>query len=70
VTLRSIYWQRGFREATIDTMVSRGRHGLRVTFVVHEGLPTLVDTIEVESGEGGDWVTLDKRVPVKHPSRR
>jgi hypothetical protein len=33
-------------------------------------LSTLVDAVEVESGEGGDWLTLDKRVPFKHPSRR
>ena len=33
-------------------------------------LSTLVDTVEVESGEGGDWVTLDKRMPVKDPRSR
>ncbi len=31
---------------------------------------TLVESVEVEPGEGGDWLTLDKRVPVKHPIRR
>ena len=33
-------------------------------------LSTLVDTVGVESGEGGDWVTLDKRMPVKDPRSR
>jgi hypothetical protein len=33
-------------------------------------LSTLVDTVEVEPGEGGDWLTLDKRVRIRHPSRR
>ena len=55
VTMRSMYWQRGFREATIDTSVSRGRHGLSVTFLVHEGPPTLVDTLEIE--RVGDLLT-------------
>jgi hypothetical protein len=31
---------------------------------------TLVESVEVEPGEGGDWLTLDKRVPIKHPTRR
>lgn len=31
-------------------------------------LSTLVETVEVEPGEGGDWLKLDKRMPVKQPA--
>lgn len=33
-------------------------------------LSTLVDSVEVESGEEGDRLVLDKRVPLKHPTPR
>ena len=48
VRLRGVYWQRGFRETSIDTVVTRGRHGLQIAFVISEGPPTLVDTVMVE----------------------
>jgi anti-sigma regulatory factor (Ser/Thr protein kinase) len=34
---------------------------------LHRLLSTLVDTVEVEKGEGGDWLRLEKRVPLTHP---
>ena len=58
VRLRGVYWQRGFRETTIDTVVTRGRHGLRIAFVVNEGPPTLVDTVSVEPV--GELLTSDE----------
>ena len=58
VRLRGVYWQRGFRETTIDTVVTRGRHGLRIAFVVKEGPPTLVDTVSVEPV--GELLTSDE----------
>ena len=33
-------------------------------------LSTLVETLDVEPGDGGDWLSLEKRVPIKHPTRR
>lgn len=33
-------------------------------------LSTLVETVEVEPGDGGDWLSLEKRVPIKHPTKR
>jgi hypothetical protein len=33
-------------------------------------LSTLVQTVGVEPGDGGDWLSLEKRVPIKHPTRR
>jgi hypothetical protein len=33
-------------------------------------LSTLVETVDVEPGDGGDWLSLEKRVPIKHPTRR
>jgi hypothetical protein len=33
-------------------------------------LSTLVETVAVEAGEGGDWLTLDKRLPLKSPAQR
>jgi len=58
VRLRGIYWQRGFRETTVDTVVTRARHGLRIAFVITEGPPTLVDSVVVE--RVGDLLTSDE----------
>jgi hypothetical protein len=33
-------------------------------------LSTLVESVEVESGEDGDWLALDKRVPLKESATR
>jgi hypothetical protein len=33
-------------------------------------LSTLVETVEVETGEDGDWLALDKRVPLKESATR
>jgi hypothetical protein len=30
-------------------------------------LSTLVDVVRLEPGEGGEWLRLEKRVPMKHP---
>ncbi|HEX6049978.1 MAG TPA: POTRA domain-containing protein, partial [Gemmatimonadaceae bacterium] len=47
VALRRVYWRRGFRETTVDTVITTGRHGLRIAFLITEGPPTIVDTLEV-----------------------
>jgi hypothetical protein len=33
-------------------------------------LSTLVESVEVETGEDGDWLTLRKPVSLRHPARR
>ena len=33
-------------------------------------LSTLVETVELEAGEGGDWLALDKRVPLTQTAAR
>lgn len=44
------YWRRGFREAQVDTAVSRPDKDdrVRVTFSIVEGRPTLVERVEVQ----------------------
>ena len=34
---------------------------------LHRLLSTLVDVVEHEPGEGGEWLRLEKRAPMKHP---
>jgi hypothetical protein len=34
---------------------------------LHRLLSTLVDLVGVEPGDGGEWLRLEKRVPMKHP---
>jgi len=46
--VRVFYWKRGYRETQVDTaVVPRGRNKVGVTFVIHEGPPTLVSNIIV-----------------------
>ena len=52
------YWKRGFREATVDTAVTRTGPGqVRVTFAINEGRPTVIGTLRVEY----DSTLLDER---------
>jgi outer membrane protein insertion porin family len=52
VRLRLYYWQRGFREAQVDT-ASRvlGPDEVALSFTIDEGRPVLVDSIAVVGGE-------------------
>ena len=45
--IRVFYWKRGYRETTVDTVVTPVAGGVGVTFRVHEGPPTLIRKIEV-----------------------
>src|SRR6266478_8721987 len=46
--VRVFYWKRGYREAEVDTaLVARGRNQVGVTFVIKEGLPTIVSDVIV-----------------------
>ncbi len=49
--LRIWYQRRGFREATVDTTLTRDEDGVSVLFTIHEGRPVLVDTIAYEGDE-------------------
>src|SRR5687768_8015027 len=52
------YWKRGYREATVDTAVTRLPGGqVRVLFAVNEGPPTLIASLRVEY----DSTLLDAR---------
>jgi outer membrane protein insertion porin family len=43
------YWKRGFREATVDTSVTRSGEGqVRVVFDIREGPPTVITSLRVE----------------------
>lgn len=45
--IRVFYWKRGYRETTVDTVVTPVAGGVGVTFRVHEGMPTVVRKIAV-----------------------
>ena len=45
--IRVFYWKRGYRETTVDTVVTPVAGGVGVTFRVHEGAPTLIRKIAV-----------------------
>jgi outer membrane protein assembly factor BamA len=56
--LRVYYWRRGFRDATVDTIVTRAKHGwVDVAFRVDEGAPTRVASL-----------TVTQRLPVLTPA--
>ena len=47
--IRVFYWKRGFRQATVDTVVAdKGKNAVAVTFNIKEGPPTLVSSLEVK----------------------
>lgn len=48
VKLRVYLWQRGFRDARVDTVLTAARRGWNVAFVVAEGPATVVGRIDVE----------------------
>ncbi len=45
--LRVYYWQRGFREAQVDTVLTPGKRGVAVAFHIVEGEPTRVGSLDV-----------------------
>lgn len=52
------YWKRGYREAQVDTAVTRyGSDGVRVTFDIREGPPTLIASLRVDY----DSTLMDER---------
>ena len=45
--LRVYYWRRGYREATVDTLLRPTRRGVAVTFRIVEGEPTRITSLAV-----------------------
>ena len=45
--LRVYYWQRGFREAQVDTVLAPARRGVAVQFRIVEGEPTRIGALDV-----------------------
>ncbi|MGD2071620.1 MAG: BamA/TamA family outer membrane protein, partial [Gemmatimonadota bacterium] len=66
VRLELYHWQRGYREAEVDTAVSRSASGreVRLTFQVDEGRPVLVDTI-MFTGDPLPDPSLTSRLPLR-----
>jgi len=66
------YWKRGFRETVVDTLVQmKGEKHANVSFLVNEGLPTLVSGISVTQAkpilserEITDRVVLKEKTPL------
>ena len=46
-TLRVYYWQRGFREATVDTVLIPAKRGYNIAFQIDEGEATRISTLTV-----------------------
>ena len=49
--LRVYYWRRGFREATVDTVLKPTKRGVAVTFRIAEGQPTRIASLAVTQRE-------------------
>ncbi|MEP6999731.1 MAG: BamA/TamA family outer membrane protein [bacterium] len=69
--LRVYYWQRGFREAVVDTVLTPHSRGSSVEFRIVEGPPTLVGTLSIAQRapvlsplELSDAVTLHEGEPL------
>jgi outer membrane protein assembly factor BamA len=45
--LRVYYWRRGFREATVDTLLKPTKRGVAVTFRIVEGEPTRIASLRI-----------------------
>lgn len=56
--IQAFYWKRGYRDASVDTTVTRIADGeVRVTFAITEGPPTVISSLRVEY----DSTLLDER---------
>ena len=65
IRLRLYYWQRGYREAQVETAADTTSPGTIVlTFTIDEGQPVLVDSIAVLGGEGVEDPTLLADLPL------
>ncbi len=66
IRLGIYYRQRGYPEATVDTVLQRDRRAVKVTFRIAEGRPMLLDTLTIT---GLDSVKARGRILNRLPSR-
>ncbi|MFL5581849.1 MAG: outer membrane protein assembly factor [Gemmatimonadaceae bacterium] len=67
IRIRAFYWKRGFREARVDTAVTRtGHEKVRVTFRVAEGRPLTVAAFRLGGAEGILPQRLARQLRRKH----
>lgn len=52
VRLRVLYYQGGYREATVAVDSTRTPDGMRLRFLIHEGRPIVIDSLTFEGREG------------------
>ena len=69
--LRVYYWQRGFREAVVDTVITPQARGSAVAFRIVEGEPTRIATLNIvqrapvlSQAELADAITLHQGEPL------
>lgn len=63
--LQVFYWERGFREARVDTAVVAESSSATLTFTVEEGRPVTVDSVEVFSFDEIPDSTLFADLPLR-----
>jgi len=64
--LRLYYYERGFREAAIDTAINRLTEGeVRIRFDVDEGRPVLISELTVTGTEGLEELELEDALPLQ-----
>ena len=69
--IRVYYWQRGFREAQVDTVLTPAKHGTAVVFRIVEGAPTVISSLQVTQrksvltpAELDEAVTIEQGAPL------
>ncbi len=64
--IRLFYYQRGYREAAVDTLLSYPAEGqVAITFRITEGRPVRVDSVAVVGMEAAPGVPLPEELPVR-----
>ena len=70
IRLQLYYRQRGFREATVDTVVTRDNGKAQILFRIHENEPTLISSIGVDvAGDAIDSATVLSHLPISAGDR-
>ena len=70
IRLQLYYRQRGFRQASVDTVIARDNGKAQVLFRIEENEPTLISSIGVQlSGEAIDSATVLSLLPVAEGDR-
>ena len=68
--LEAWYYQRGFREISVDTLTSLGEEGrATVSFIINEGEPVIATRVDFEGGEGINEDGLLEGLPLQPGER-